>query len=66
MSCRQACSWQMVVVIGCDGRGVQRARGAGRAVGEVVVRGRLDTLDLSVFGDERMLENRSVRELAVI
>ena len=51
---------------GFSGHGIQHAPAVGRAIAELVVDGRFTTLDLSVFGYERLLDGRPVVERNVI
>lgn len=51
---------------GFSGHGLQQAPAVGRALAELVVAGRFETLDLSEFGWQRVLEGRPMREINVV
>jgi FAD-dependent oxidoreductase domain-containing protein 1 len=51
---------------GFSGHGLQQAAGAGRAIAELVVHGRFQTIDLSRFGYERVVARTPLFELNII
>jgi FAD-dependent oxidoreductase domain-containing protein 1 len=51
---------------GFSGHGIQQSPAVGRAIAEILVHGRYTTLDLSVFGYDRIADGRRVEERAII
>jgi FAD-dependent oxidoreductase domain-containing protein 1 len=51
---------------GFSGHGLQQAPAVGRGISEWIASGRYETLDLSLFGYERIMRNEPVRELNVV
>jgi glycine/D-amino acid oxidase-like deaminating enzyme len=51
---------------GFSGHGLQQSPATGRAVAELIAHGKFVSLDLTVFGYERVLEGRAVQEVNVI
>ena len=51
---------------GFSGHGMQQAPAAGRGVAELILRGRFETLNLSPFGFQRLIENRPIAESMII
>ncbi|MDJ0931638.1 FAD-binding oxidoreductase [Breoghania sp.] len=55
----------LIFANGFSGPGLQQAPGVGRAVAEWIVLGRYETLDLSIFGYERIASSEPVLEKVV-
>jgi glycine/D-amino acid oxidase-like deaminating enzyme len=56
----------LIFANGFSGHGLQQSPAAGRAAAELIVHGKFVSLDLTLFGYERVLNGRAVRELNVI
>jgi len=55
-----------LVVAGFSGHGMMHAPAAGRAIAELIVRGRYETLDLTRLGYRRIVENSPYRERGIL
>jgi FAD-dependent oxidoreductase domain-containing protein 1 len=56
----------LLVVTGFSGHGLQQGYGAGRGIAELILHGRFESIDLTCFGCERIVEKRPLFELNVI
>ena len=56
----------MFVLGGFSGHGIQQSPAAGRAIAELVTSGSFQTIDLSEFSVERVLEGRPLREKNIV
>jgi glycine/D-amino acid oxidase-like deaminating enzyme len=56
----------LIFANGFSGHGLQQSPAAGRAAAELIVHGKFVALDLSLFGYERVIAGRAVKELNVI
>lgn len=56
----------LMFINGFSGHGLQQGPAAGRAIAELIVHGGYRSLDLSLFGYDRVAKNAPVRELNVI
>ena len=55
-----------LIACGLSGHGLQQAPAIGRALSELIVHGSYQTLDLSRFGYQRILDNRPLAETGPI
>jgi glycine/D-amino acid oxidase-like deaminating enzyme len=55
-----------LVACGFSGHGLMHAPAVGRALAELVVHGRFETLDLSRMGHARVVEGRPYRETGIL
>lgn len=53
------------VIAGCSGHGLQHAPAAGRAISELILEGRLGTLDISRLSYQRVIDDRPYGETGV-
>ncbi|HKX10597.1 MAG TPA: FAD-binding oxidoreductase [Stellaceae bacterium] len=51
---------------GFSGHGIQQSPASGRGISELITYGKYRTLDLSLFGHARIVENRPVKEINVV
>jgi glycine/D-amino acid oxidase-like deaminating enzyme len=54
------------MVAGFSGHGLMHAPGCGRAIAELILDGSYQTIDLSRFGWQRVLEGAPYRETGII
>ena len=56
----------LIFANGFSGHGIQQAPAVGRAISELIARGRYVSLDLSDFGYRRLVEGRPLREINIV
>lgn len=56
----------LMLANGFSGHGIQQSPATGRGVSELITYGKFRTLDLSIFGHSRIVENRPVKEINVV
>jgi FAD-dependent oxidoreductase domain-containing protein 1 len=54
------------MLVGFSGHGLMHAPGCGRAVAELLLKGRYETIDLTRFGWQRLLDGTPIREQGII
>lgn len=54
------------MLAGFSGHGLMHAPACGRAIAELIVHGRYETIDLTRFGPQRLVEDRPIREAGII
>ena len=53
------------VACGLSGHGLQHAPAIGRALKELILDGRYQTIDLSRFGFQRVLDNQPIEDISI-